>query len=113
MTMPAASVVLRRLADEAVRPYSQQMYAQQSDGFGGQNMLGLVNAMSESQRAADDTARTCAYSFAASLRAVAEEFERCEAADAAAVRAVCERVEAAHESLADWKPEPPVSGVAG
>jgi hypothetical protein len=56
--------VLRRLADEAVRPYGY------SSLFGP--------AMSESQRIADGTARTCAYAHAAALRAVAEEFERVE-----------------------------------
>jgi hypothetical protein len=78
MSTPKASVVLRRLADEAVRRWAPQQLSQQQMG-GGQWNYGPV--MSESQRTADDTARTCAHSHAASLRAVADEFEKAEAED--------------------------------
>lgn len=78
MSVPRASVVLRKLADAAIAPYNPQTMYSQNTQYG--SMQGRT--MSSEQAVAESIARTCAYSFSASLRAVADEFEKAEAVPA-------------------------------
>jgi hypothetical protein len=112
VTTPRPSVVLRRLADEAVRRYGQHRTPISQ-------MDGIVSGGTLAANIAIDTARTCAYSHAASLRAVADAFERCEAEDEARelehareLARLSGKLLAANFALGDREPEAPVSGVA-
>ena len=94
MTAPRASVVLRALAEQALRPYRGPA----PPGIGTDTWR---------------IARTCASFYAGALDAVATEFERCEVEDGEAqdkyVRMIGEasaRIEAKAASLATWAPRP-------